>query len=45
MPRIEDTAKQQRLDRIYLILTRNSRGLTEAEIADEINIDRRTINN
>jgi CRISPR-associated endonuclease/helicase Cas3 len=45
MPRIEDTAKQQRLDRIYLILTRNSRGLTEGEIADEVNIDRRTVNN
>ena len=45
MPRIDDTAKQQRLDRIHLILTRNSRGLNEAEIADEVNIDRRTVNN
>ncbi len=45
MPRIDDTAKQQRLDRIYLLLTRNARGVTEAEIADEINIERRTVNN
>ena len=45
MPRIEDTAKQQRLDRICLLLTRNARGVTEAEIADEINIERRTVNN
>ncbi|MCL4530624.1 MAG: CRISPR-associated helicase Cas3' [Chloroflexi bacterium] len=45
MPRIDDTAKQQRLDRIHLLLARNARGVTEAEIADEINLERRTVNN
>ncbi|MCL5610997.1 MAG: WYL domain-containing protein, partial [Chloroflexi bacterium] len=45
MPRIDDTARQQRLDRIHLLLTRNARGVTEAEIADEINLERRTVNN
>jgi len=45
MPRIDDAAKQQRLDRIYLLLTRNARGVTEGEVADEINLERRTVNN
>ncbi len=45
MPRIDDSTKQQRLERIYLLLTRNSRGLTEAEIADEVRLERRTVNN
>lgn len=45
MPRIDDVTRQQRLDRIHLLLTRNARGLTEVEIADEINLERRTANN
>lgn len=45
MARIDDTTKKDRLDRIYLILSRNPRGLNEAEIAAEINLERRTANN
>lgn len=45
MPRIDDEDKRNRSERIYLLLTRNARGVTEAEIADEINIERRTVNN
>lgn len=45
MARIDDATKKDRLDRIYLILSRNPRGLTEAEIAAEVNLERRTANN
>lgn len=45
MPRINDEDKRDRLERIHLLLKRNPRGLTEAEIADEVNIQRRTVNN
>lgn len=45
MARIDDTTKKDRLDRIYLILSRNPRGLNEAEIAAEVNLERRTANN
>jgi predicted DNA-binding transcriptional regulator YafY len=45
MPRIDEETKQQRLERIALLLMRNARGLTEGEIADEVNLDRRTVNN
>ena len=45
MARIDDTTKKDRLDRIYLILSRNPRGLNEAEIAAEVNLERRTTNN
>ncbi|MBI5295635.1 MAG: CRISPR-associated helicase Cas3' [Chloroflexi bacterium] len=45
MARIDDTTKKDRLDRIYLILSRNPRGLNEAEIAQEVNLERRTANN
>ena len=45
MPKIDEATKQQRLERIYLLLTRNARGLTEAEIADELSLERRTTNN
>ncbi|NOH03076.1 MAG: CRISPR-associated helicase Cas3' [Chloroflexi bacterium] len=45
MPRIDDEDKRNRLERIFLLLTRNARGLTEAEIADEIRLERRTVNN
>ncbi len=45
MPRINDEDKRDRLERIHLLLKRNPRGLTEAEISDEVNIHRRTVNN
>ena len=45
MPRIDDDDKRNRLDRIYLMLTRNARGITEGEISDEVNLGRRTVNN
>ena len=45
MPRIDDDDKRQRLERIHLLLARNARGLAEAEIADEVNLERRTVNN
>lgn len=45
MPRIDDSAKQQRLDRIYLLLTRHPLGLTQTEIASEIGLEPRTVNN
>lgn len=45
MPRIDDTTKQQRFDRIYLLLTRHSLGLTQAEIAAETGLETRTVNN
>ena len=45
MPRIDDEDKRNRLERIYLLLTRNARGLTEGEIADEVRLERRTVNN
>jgi CRISPR-associated endonuclease/helicase Cas3 len=45
MPRIDETTRLQRLERIALLLRRNARGLTEGEIADEVNLDRRTVNN
>lgn len=45
MPRIDDNTKQQRLERIHILLARNARGVTEGEIADEINLERRTVNN
>jgi CRISPR-associated endonuclease/helicase Cas3 len=45
MPKIDEAAKGQRLERIHLLLARNARGITEAEIADEIRLERRTVNN
>jgi CRISPR-associated endonuclease/helicase Cas3 len=45
MPRIDEETRQQRLERISLLLMRNARGLTEGEIADEIRMERRSVNN
>ena len=45
MPKIDETTRLQRLERISLLLMRNARGLTEAEIADEMRLERRSINN
>ncbi len=45
MPKIDESTKMQRLERISLLLARNARGVTEAEIADEMRLERRTVNN
>jgi CRISPR-associated endonuclease/helicase Cas3 len=45
MPKIDEITRLQRLERISLVLTRNSRGLTEGEIADEMRMERRSVNN
>ena len=45
MPRIDDLTKQQRAERIWLTVKANQLGITEAEIADELNMERRTVNN
>jgi CRISPR-associated endonuclease/helicase Cas3 len=45
MPRIDEETRQQRLERISLLLMRNSRGLTEGEIAEEMRMERRSVNN
>ena len=45
MAKIDETTKQQRRERISLLLGRHGRGLTEAEIADELGLERRTTNN
>jgi CRISPR-associated endonuclease Cas3-HD len=45
MPKIDETTRQQRLERISLLLMRNARGLTEGEIADEMRMERRSVNN
>src|SRR5512143_3236988 len=45
MSKIDEATKLARLERIRLRLTRNARGLTEAEIADELRLERRTVNN
>ena len=45
MPKIDEATKRQRLERICLLLTRNASGSTEAEIAEEFRLERRTVNN
>ena len=45
MTKIDEQTKQQRLERIRLLLGRHPRGLTEAEIAEELGFGRRTMNN
>jgi CRISPR-associated endonuclease/helicase Cas3 len=45
MPKIEETTKQQRLERLHLLLTRHPLGLTEAELAEETGLERRSVNN
>lgn len=45
MPRITEKTKQQRIERLILLLNRHARGVTEAEIAEELGLQRRTINN
>jgi|GEM_PF-13513 len=45
MPRIDELTKQQRAERIWLTVKSNPNGITEAEIAAELNMERRTVNN
>jgi len=45
MPRIDGSTKQQRLERVYARLNRYPNGLTERELADGLNLERRTVNN
>ncbi len=45
MPRISESQKQGRLERIALLLQRHPDGLTEQEIAQTLNFERRTTNN
>src|SRR3972149_11476971 len=45
MPKIDEATKQQRLDRIYILLRRHTHGITQTEIADEVGLEPRTTNN
>jgi len=45
MPRMSESRLQDRLERIILLLRRNRDGLTEQEIAERLNYERRTTNN
>jgi len=45
MARIDDLTKQQRAERIWLTVKKHARGITEAEITQELNMGRRTVNN
>lgn len=45
MARIDEATRAQRLERIHLLLKRHPQGLTEAEIAAELQFERRTANN
>jgi predicted DNA-binding transcriptional regulator YafY len=45
MPRIADDDKRARLDRVYILLKRHENGLTSQEIAGQLNLERRTVDN
>ncbi len=45
MPRIPEEKKSDRQERVYRLIQSHPDGISEREIADEINIDRRSINN
>jgi len=45
MPKVSEATREGRKERVFLCLRRNSLGLTESELADEIHFERRTINN
>ena len=45
MPRVDEATREGRKERVFLCLRRNTFGLTEAELADEIGFERRTLNN
>ncbi len=43
--RISENTRRERLERIRLLLQRNPNGIREAEIAEKLNFERRTVNN
>jgi len=45
MPRIDETTRLQRLERVWQLIRRHPRGIREAEIAGQLQIERRTVNN
>ena len=45
MPRIDENTRLQRLERLLILIQRHDRGLTEAEIAEELQFERRSTNN
>ena len=45
MPLTDQDTKQKRLELVYELLRRHPLGLTEREIATELNMERRTVNN
>lgn len=45
MPKIPETTKEERLERVSLLLQRYADGLTEREVAEALNLERRTTHN
>ena len=45
MPRIADTDRQRRIERVWLWVKRHPDGITEQEVADYTEFERRTVNN
>ncbi len=45
MPRVPDKTKHERKERVLFLLSRYPDGLTEREIAEHLNLERRTTNN
>lgn len=45
MPRTPEYTKQQRKERLLALLRNHPEGLTEREIAEQLNLERRTVNN
>jgi len=45
MPKTDSDTKQKRVELVYRLLERRPNGLTEQEIADMLNMGRRTVNN
>lgn len=45
MPKIDQDTKQKRVELVYRLVERHPNGLTEQEIADKLNMGRRTVNN
>lgn len=45
MPRVNEDTKRSRIDRVELLLQRHPDGLTEREVAETLNLERRTTHN
>lgn len=45
MPKVDEMTREGRKERVFLHLRRNALGLTEAELAEELGFERRTVNN